>query len=155
MKLGEALSVRADIQKRLNRAQALLSDNATVQEGDTPAVSPTDLLSEYRRLAAEHEAIVRKINRTNLGALIEAGDEAMSLADAVVRRQRLAREAGVLRDMAARAIPRANRYLRSEVKHVPTIDIAGTIAEADRLSKQHRELDARIQQANWEVELSD
>lgn len=155
MKLGEALSVRADIQKRMNRAQALLSDNATVQEGDVPAVRPADLLEEYRGLAAEHEAIVRKINRTNLSARIEFRNQSMSLADAVISRGRLAREAGVLRDMANRAIPKANRFFRTEVKHVPTIDIAGTIAEADRLSKEHRELDARIQQANWEVELSD
>jgi hypothetical protein len=155
MKLGEALSLRADIQKRMNRVQALLSDNATVQEGDRPAVDPTDLLAEYRGLAAEHEMIVRRINRTNLGARIELGAESLTLADAVIRRERLAREAGVLREMANRAIPKASRFLRTELKHVPTIDIGGTIAEADRLSKEHRELDARIQQANWEVELSD
>lgn len=155
MKLGEALSARADIQKRMNRAQAVLAEVATVQEGDVPAVSPARLLEEYRRLAAEHETIVCKIGRTNPNARIEFRGEEMSLADAVIRRERLGREAAVLRDMANRAFPKGSRYLRTEVKHVPTIDIAGTLAEADRVSKERRELDARIQQANWEVELSE
>ncbi|NIU79517.1 MAG: hypothetical protein GWN71_40070 [Gammaproteobacteria bacterium] len=118
-------------------------------------MGPDRLLEEYRALAKEHEAIVRRINRTNPGARIEFRDEPMSLADAVIRRERLAREAALLRDLAHRATPKANRFLHTEVKHVPTIDIAGTIAEADRLSKEHRELDARIQRANWEVELND
>jgi hypothetical protein len=155
MKLGEALSLRADLQKRMNRVQALLLENATVQEGDVPAVRPEPLLGEYRKLALEHEAIVRKINLTNMGARIVFRDEAMTLADAVIRRERLAREAGVLRELASRATPTRSRFLRTEVKHIATVDVAGTLAHADRLSKEHRELDARIQQANWEVELTE
>lgn len=153
MKLGEALALRADLQKRMNRVQALALENATVQEGDTPAVSAIALLDEYRQLAAEHEGIVRRINRTNIEARIALGDEVMSLADAVVRRERLARTATVLRDVVGHATPRHSRFLRTEVKHVPTIDVAGVLAQADRLSKEHRDLDTSLQQANWAVEL--
>jgi hypothetical protein len=153
VKLGEALALRADLQKRMNRVQAMALENATVQEGDTPAVSAAALLDEYRRLAAEHESIVRRINRTNLDARLTVGAETMSLADAVVRRERLARTASMLRDVAGHATPRQSRFLRTEVKHVPTIDVAGVLAQADGLSKEHRELDTRMQQANWEVEL--
>lgn len=153
MKLGEALALRADLQKRMNRVQALALENATVQEGDTPVVSAVALLGEYRQLAAEHEAIVRRVNRTNVAARLALGDEAMSLADAVVRRERLARIAAMLRDVAGHAAPRRSRFLHTEVKHVPTFDVAGVLAQADAASKEHRELDTRMQQANWEVEL--
>jgi len=153
MKLGEALALRADLQKRMNRVQAMALENVTVQEGDAPPMSAVVLLDEYQRLAAEHEAIVRRINRTNVEARLALADETMSLADAVVRRERLARTAAMLRDVVGHATPRHSRFLRTEVKHVPTIDVAGVLGQADRLSKEHRELDTRMQQANWEVEL--
>jgi hypothetical protein len=155
MKLGEALARRADLQKRMNRVQALLLENASVQEGDEPAVRPESLLEEYRQSALEHEAIVRKINATNMQARIEFRGASMTLAEAVVRRERLAREAGMLRELASRASPTRSRFLRTEVKHVPTVDVAATLAAADRLSKEHRELDVRIQETNWEVELAE
>jgi hypothetical protein len=64
-------------------------------------------------------------------------------------RERLAREAGMLRELASRGLPKQSRYLRTEVRHLTTIDVAGVLAEADRLSRAHRELDTRIQQATW------
>lgn len=153
MMLGEALALRADLQKRMNRVQALLLENATVQEGDAPAVSASALLEEYRQLAAEHERLVRRINRTNVGARITIGEKTVTLADAVVRRERLAREATMLREVASQAGPKRSRFLRTEVKHVPTIDVADVLAQADRLSREHRELDTRVQQTNWAVDL--
>lgn len=153
MKLGEALALRADVQKRMHRMQALLVENATVQEGDTPPVQPVELLEELSRLHEEHERLVRRINRTNAGAVIALEDERLTLADAVVRRDRLAREAAMLRDLASHATPTRNRFLRTELKHVATLDVGDLHARADRLSRAHRELDTRMQQANWEVDV--
>jgi hypothetical protein len=153
MKLGEALALRADLQKRMHQMQARLFDNATVQEGDAPAIEPRALLDEYRAIANQHEDLVRGINRTNLGVRITVDGQELTLTDAVVHRERIAREAGLLRELASRAAPTQNRYLRSELKHVPTIDVAGVLAEADGLSTAHRELDTHIQQANWDAEL--
>ena len=153
MKLGELLSLRADFQKRMQQVQKLLLDNATLQEGDSPTIDPAELLEQYRALAAEHEEIVRRINRANMAAQIVVDGEALALADAVVRRERLARHAGVLRELSARAMPERNRFLRTEVKHVPAFDVSAVLGQADRLSRQHRELDTRIQQANWEIEV--
>lgn len=153
MKLGEALALRADLQKRMHQLQALLQENASVQEGDQPAVNPRVLLEEYREIVDQHELLVRRIDRTNLGTRLTRGDEALTLADAVVRRERLAREADMLRDVARRAIPKQSRWTRSEIKQVPAVDVADVLSEADRLSKAHRELDTRMQQRNWEAEL--
>ncbi|MBI4420642.1 MAG: DIP1984 family protein, partial [Gemmatimonadetes bacterium] len=78
MKLGEALALRADLQKRMNQARQLLLENATVQEGDAPVVSAAALLEEYRQLTREHEQLVRRINRTNIGARVAVADETLS-----------------------------------------------------------------------------
>jgi len=154
MKLGEALALRADLQKRMHQVRERLLENASVQEGDAPVMLPAALLGEYRAIAGEHERVVRRINRTNVQVRIRIdGEEEVTLADAVVRRERLAREAGVLRELASRAVPSRNRFLRTELRHVPAIDVPVVLAEADGLSQAHRALDVRIQQANWDAEL--
>lgn len=153
MKLGEALALRADLQKRMHQVHTRLLENASVQEGDVPAIEPRALIDEYRRVAREHEDLVRRINHTNIGVRIVVDDDDVTLADAVVRRERIAREAKLLRELASHASPKQNRWLRTELKHVPAIDVAGVLTEADALSKTHRELDTRIQQANWDAEL--
>jgi hypothetical protein len=152
MKLGELLALRADLQKRMHQVQKRLLDNATLQEGDAPTVDPAALLNQYRDLAGEHEAIVLRINRTNVAARTTVRGETLTLCDAVLRRGRLARHAGVLRDLIDRAMPERNRFLRTEIKHVPAFDVPAVIAQADALSREHRELDTRIQQTNWEVD---
>jgi hypothetical protein len=45
------------------------------------------------------------------------------------------------------------RFTRTELKYVPTVDVAELCQEVDRLSKTYRELDASIQAANWTVEM--
>jgi hypothetical protein len=153
MKLGELLALRADLQKRMHQVQKRLLDNATLQEGDAPTVDPVALLGQYRELSSEHETVVQRINRTNVATRV-IGDETLTLSDAVLRRERLARHAGVLRELVDRAMPERNRFLRTEVKHVPAFDVAAVIAQADDLSRAHRELDTKIQQTNWEVDVT-
>ena len=46
MKLAEALSLRADLQKRLAQLKVRLVNNAKVQEGELPSEAPEDLLTE-------------------------------------------------------------------------------------------------------------
>ena len=62
MKLAEALVIRADTQKRLERVKARLLRNAKVQEGDPPAEDPLTLLAEADARAAAWARLVRQIN---------------------------------------------------------------------------------------------
>lgn len=57
------------------------------------------------------------------------------------------------RELAQAATITQDRYSRSEVKFISTVDVSAVQKEADRLSKRHRELDAEIQSANWQTEL--
>ena len=65
MKLAEALSERADIQKRMQQLCARLRRNALVQEGEKPAEDPHALLEEYGRLCERYEELIRRTNLTN------------------------------------------------------------------------------------------
>ena len=51
MKLAEALSERADIQKRIQQLRSRLRRNALVQEGEKPAEDPHALLEEVIQAA--------------------------------------------------------------------------------------------------------
>lgn len=150
MKLAEALILRADHQKRIEQLRQRLLRNAKVQEGDRPAEDPRELLAEVERTAADLERLIQRINRTNAATLL---DGELTIADSLARRDVLASRHAVYRDLAVSATIEQSRYSRSEVKFQSTVDVASIQRQADGLARQHRELDARIQEKNWTTEL--
>lgn len=152
MKLGEALSLRSDIQRRISELRTRINDGARVQEGEQPPEDPNALLDEFRRLADRLEALVRGINRTNLEARLADG---RTLTEALARRDSLKLRHDILRGVAEAAAERSDRYSRSEIKMVRVVDVAALRAEADDLARERRTLDALLQEANWANELHD
>ena len=71
MKLATALSERSDIQKRLSELQERLNNNAKVQDGETTAEDPKELLKELDSLTEQLETLIYKINLTNSKTIIE------------------------------------------------------------------------------------
>ena len=61
MKLAEALNLRADVSKRLSQLSERLTANAKVQEGDSPAEDPAELLGELDRLTGQLEELISRI----------------------------------------------------------------------------------------------
>ncbi|MBE9042965.1 nucleoside hydrolase [Pleurocapsales cyanobacterium LEGE 10410] len=51
------------------------------------------------------------------------------------------------------AASRQDRYGRSEIKYLSTVNIAELQTQSDRLARDYRQLDTKIQQANWNTEL--
>lgn len=150
MLLAEALARRAEAQDRLNKVQERLISVARVQEGDTPEENPQTLLTEGEGLLEEIEALVRRINHTNSRTSF---DEQTTLTDAIARRDGLLRARRLYNAVADAASTRQDRYSRNEIRYVSTLSVADLRASADRLSKEYRELDTRIQQLNWTTEL--
>jgi hypothetical protein len=150
MKLAEALILRADAQKRIEQLKQRLLRNAKVQEGDAPAENPRDLLQELEEVAATLTRLIRQINRTNAQTTLADGT---TVSDALARRDVLAKQHAVYRDLAATATVEQARYSRSEVKFVSTVDVAAIQRRADDLARQYRELDATIQATNWSADL--
>lgn len=152
MKLAEALMLRADAQKRLEQLKMRLLNNAKVQEGDSPAEKPASLLEESERVATDLLNLIQRINQTNASTQLEAGE---TIADAIARRDVLRLRQSLYRDLSAASMVVQQRFSRSEVKFVSTIDIAEVQKQADTLARECRELDARIQSANWQVDLQE
>lgn len=150
MKLAEALILRADHQKRLAQLKARSQRVAKIQEGDLPAEDPNALLAEFERVANELTDLIQRINRTNAATPVTGGG---TMSDALAERDMLALRHTAYRELAAAATIEIARYMRTEVKFLSTVDPGALQRQADDLARRHRELDARIQEANWLTEL--
>ena len=149
MKLAEALLERADLQKRLAQMGGRLNNNARVQEGEKPAEDPKALLKEQEALTARLETLVAQINLTNSAALIDGQPMTVCLARRDARREQLQQ----LRNFLDAASSLSDRARQSEIKIISTVDVAKLQKELDQKSKALRELDAKIQSANWITDL--
>ena len=150
MKLGEALTNRADLQKRIAQLAGRLQASAVVQEGDTPPEDPARLLDELSEMSTELERLIAAINLTNSTGRLDTGQ---TVTEALARRDVLGIRQGVLRSAADAVAQAQARYSRSEIRMTRQLDVAAIRKEIDDLAKQRRELDTSIQEHNWTTEL--
>lgn len=151
MKLAEALAQRADLTTRMNQLSTRIEQNVMVQEGEQPAEDPLALLAEHDRLARDLQELILRINVTNLSVMVP-GNQSMTAA--LARRDVLRQQVRLRQSVATRASERFDRSTRSELRFVSIVDVPAIRVEADSLAAQLRELDTRIQEANWINELS-
>lgn len=149
MKLAEALSERADVKKRIEQLETRLILNAKVQDGEKPSEDPKELIIELDYLTKRFEELVTKINLRNATVV----DSSETLTGLLARKDALTLKINVMRDFLTEASSITSRGTRSEIKILPTIDVAGYQKKIDKLSKELRELDVRIQTLNWTIDL--
>jgi hypothetical protein len=150
MRLGEALTLRADLLKRIEQLRSRLKESALVQEGEQPSEDPAALLTEFDQLASQLEELIAKINRTNLATQLPNG---MTLTDALARRDVLTLRHNVVRITADTAGERQQRYGRAEIRTLATVDVAALRAQATEHARERRILDTMIQETNWSRDL--
>lgn len=80
-------------------------------------------------------------------------NEEWTLSDALVERDILLDKRAVLASSVERASFRHDRYSQTEIKYISTINVKEIQKEVDKLSKEYRELDTKIQGLNWSTEL--
>ena len=149
MKLANALNERSEIQDRLSELQVRLNNNAKVQEGETPNEDPKDLLNEFDTLTARLETLIYKINMTN--SLVDI--HGISLTELLARRDVLKLKIGMLRNFLNTSSAKLERYSRTEIKILSTVNVTAMQKDLDALSKELRETDEAIQEANWTNDL--
>ncbi|NUP45988.1 MAG: DIP1984 family protein [Catenulispora sp.] len=157
MKVAEALALRADAVRRVEQLKARIVANARYQEGEEPSENAAELLLEADTALEEFQVLVRRINRTNSAAVI--GPDG-TLTDALAARDTLRLRHSIVASAADAASGKSSqtsygRQLRSELKMLSALPVADLRTRADELARQIRELDIRIQRANWEVDLLD
>lgn len=148
MKLAEALSIRADLQIRIEQLKSRLKDSSKVQEGDEPAEDMEALYKELDDCLAQLEDLIFRINLTNMQTV----HEGESLTRMIARKDALKLRLNVMGDVMKHVIEN-DRYGRMEIKYVRTIDVGELRKSMDSYSKQLRNLDLKLQSLNWSVDL--
>lgn len=149
MKLAEALSIRKDLQTRIEQLKVRIINNVRIQEGEQPAEDPTDLMKDLNSCLKQLEELIYRINVTNMHA--KSGDK--TLTQLMAERDVLTKRVQVLREVFNQASSSSERYSRSEIKYVTTIDVKAMGKQLDKLSSQLRSLDVEIQSINFATEL--
>jgi hypothetical protein len=150
MRLAEALILRADCNKRFEQLKQRIIRSAMVQEGDEPPENPLELIIELESVSNELSSLIKRINRTN--SLTEF-QEGATLSDALAERDVLLLKREAYNQISLNASVRQDRYSKSEVKYKTTVNVQAIQKQIDELSKSVRELDSRIQETNWKIEL--
>lgn len=149
MKLAEALTARADLQRRIEQLRARITANARYQEGEEPAEDAAALLVQADDDLLLLRDLIRRINATN--SRLDLGADG-TMTDALAARDVLRLQHSLLADAAAAASGANDQFLRqmrSELRQISALPVAELRSRADAVAQELRELDNRIQQANW------
>ena len=94
--------------------------------------------------------LVQRINQTNCKTPF---DDKRSIADAIALRDCLGTKIRAYREFYESATIRLDRYRLNEIKAVRCIDVKELQKQIDKLSKEYREVDTKLQGINWTVDL--
>ena len=151
MKLAEALAIRKDTQRKIEQLRSRLLNNVRIQEGEAPSEDPSELMKELDSCLNRLQTLIFRINKTNM----HTQDRGKTLTELMAEKDVLALRISSLRDVFNKSSESQERYSRSEIKVVTTIDIKALGRQIDQYSKQLRELDIRIQGLNFSTDLEE
>ena len=149
MKLAEALQARADLNTRISQLKVRLMNNALVQEGETPAEQPKNLIKELNSCIKELNDLISRINLTNASVT----KDGKTLTEWIAEKDTLTVKLGIYRDLVNEASSMNYRARGTEIKIIPAVSVASLQKEVDAMSKELRLVDNRIQETNWNTEL--
>ncbi|MBR5655017.1 MAG: DIP1984 family protein [Prevotella sp.] len=149
MKLAEALSLRKDLQARIEQLKVRLLNNIKVQEGEQPTEDPKELMAELNGCLDQLETLIFRINATNMQTVLDGKTITQLNAERDVLKMRVE----ILRNLSNSASQLNNRYSRTEIKTVATIEVKPLRKQIDKLSEALRLIDLKIQTLNFTTDL--
>ena len=150
MKLADALSIRKDLQKRIQQLEQRIRNNVKVQEDEEPFEDPNELMKELHSCLIQLEEIIGRINFTNINTKNEDG---LSITQLMAKKDTLTLRIGILRNIYNEASNILNRYSPTEIRQECVIDVKQLSKQIDDYSARLRKLDMEIQGLNFMTEL--
>ena len=149
MKLAEALQERSDLNRNIEQLSGRLTSNALVQEGETTAEDPNELLKQLDTAVARLEELMARINLTNCKTL----SDGVSITELIAKKDCLRLKLNTYKTLAYEASQTARRASRTEIKVMSAVDVRKLQKTVDKLSAELRQTDNAIQALNWNTEL--
>lgn len=152
MKLAEALSRRSELVRELSQYMRTdLNNNLFVTEGDPITVDKNAELSHYLSLVDEVETLTIQINRSNNAHVLDNG---LTIMEAIARRDMMKHRTSALSTLASNLkVQLRPRYSADELRTVPVADFQPFKTQSDALAKEAKQLDLKLQEANWTFDL--
>ena len=149
MKLAEALSRRAALMDKVRQLRVRLDDCIKIQEGDTPIETPEEVIAELDKTLDSLRRLIYCINITNTRTEVDGRNVTSLLAE----RDTLKLRVTTLADSLKHLTEREDRYNRSEIRYVRTVDAGEFRKLYDKCASQLRQLDLKIQSIGWMTDL--
>jgi hypothetical protein len=150
MKLAEALINRKDLEVTIVGLQQRMKENVRVQEGTEPFEKVEVTAVEVKKVLAELEKLVLKINRTNNATKT---DDEMSLNELIAKRDMIKSRHKVFDEAYKEACIKDRWSGRGDIKYILKVDVKMLLNEIAEAAKEYRALDTKIQNINWATEL--
>ncbi len=138
------------MQKKLSSLRERIVANAVVQDGDKPSEDPEKLIKEANGVLDDLESLIFRINDCNLKSKLSDG---RTITEGIARRDALVQRHALLQAALGGLRKEPDRYSMREIKWVAVLDVPKVQKQCDELAKKIRELNARIQEANWKIEI--
>ena len=142
MKLAEALQERADLNRNIEQLRKRLNSNVLVQEGERTAEEPERLKRELDASVERLAYLISRIHLTN-----------SQTTELIARKDALILKIGVYKDIVYTGSQTSYRARNTEIKIKAAISVTDWQDEIDKMSKELRLLDNKLQENNWSTEL--
>lgn len=121
-----------------------------IQDGDEPSEDPNELIKQVFALSQESNQLISRIHLTNAQAKLEDDKILLSLLSL---RDSYAEQHKILIDAIANTHREPDRYSAREIKWQIVIPVSNLQKQADDISAKLRDLNIKIQAANWQIAL--
>ena len=149
MKLAEALQERADINHNIEQLKNRLNNNVLVQDGETTVEDPNKLKTELDNSIKRLQYLIARINQTNC----ETSIDGESITELIAQKDALSLKINIYKETSFLSSQLSYRARNSEIKIKSAISVTDWQAEIDKMSKELRLLDNKLQENNWKTEL--
>ena len=149
MKLAEALQERADLNRNIEQLRDRLSRNSLVQEGEQPGENPGNLKQALDAALLRLECLVAHVNLTNCQTVIDG----QTLTEMIAKKDALSVKIHVYKDVVYAASQTSYRARNTEIKIKATVSVSQWQGEIDKMAKELRLIDNKLQESNWTTEL--
>ena len=149
MKLAEALQERADLRRVIGQLEARIVNNARTAQGSKPTEDPAELIQALDGVMDRLAALITAINGTNSATVVDG----RTLTEWIAHRDTLREKLEIYRRLVNEASEVTRRMTHTEILIVPAVDVPALNRQTDKMAKELRLIDNRIQAANWTTEL--
>ena len=149
MKLAEALQERADLNRKIAQLKSRLLNNVLVQEGEKTVEDPNFLKQELDSSIERLHYLITRINLTNCNTTING----TTLTELIAQKDALTLKISAYKDIVYTGSQSTYRARNTEIKVKSIISVHAWQLEIDKMAKELRLLDNKLQEKNWTTDL--